>query len=81
MESFMLCVTATFEADRLKMLSDTEEGGKKEFERKKVTESIQGDCTSECREVVSHIVRLPRPPSQLIQFKMQAKRKAALCLE
>jgi hypothetical protein len=65
---------------------------KKEFERKKTTKSIQGEYTSECREVVSHIVRLPRPgllqtdpstdpPSQLIQFKMQAKRKAALCLE
>jgi hypothetical protein len=69
MDSFLLSITVTFDAHILKMLFDTEEGGKKEFERNEVTKRVQGDYTSECREVVSHIVRLPRPPAARPEYR------------
>jgi hypothetical protein len=56
----------TFEANILKTVWDTGDGGKKRLSRRrrrknKVTKSVQGDFASERREVVSHIVCLPLP--------------------
>lgn len=64
MDSVVWCppFDVTFEANTLKTLWDTGDGGEKSVprkKRKKVTKSVQGDFASKRREVVSHIVFSP----------------------